>query len=121
MSKRKRFTEEEQRKILEKALGPNFIEPKLFMNDLELIDNTCGKDKLLRYLFIIRFLWFMGEIRPFIGQLKAELTLLDNPEFQKLPTEKQDELLKPIYDNWRHDFFTPESFRKFMEKHGKKP
>ena len=115
-NRRKRYTVDEERKILEKALGQNFEEPKLFMNDVNIIDKLCGKDILLRYIFIIRFLWFLSEIEAHINQNKAENDLTLNPEFQKLPEEKQNELLKPIYDNWRYDFFSPESFDKFIKE-----
>jgi hypothetical protein len=48
--------------------------------------------------------------------MKAEEEIMDKPGFWDLPKLEHDALLKPVYDNWRHDLFSQESFERFLNE-----
>ena len=69
---------------------------------------------------MLRFFWFISEIEAQVKQMKAEDAIMGSLGFFKLPKKKKDELLKPVYDSWRHDLFSPESFERFFKESMKK-
>jgi hypothetical protein len=105
-----------ERELYERVMASNLQLPDLILGDLNLTNQVCGDDKFSRQIFMVRFFWFLSEVKVQINQMNAEQEIRGTPGFYKLPKKKRDELLKPVYDKWRHDLFSPESFQRFFEE-----
>ena len=75
------------------------------------------KDPMANWVFYTRFYWLIEETRKFKEQFDAEEAVFDTPGYWELCEGEQDRRLAPVYANWNHDLFTPESFQRYCEQH----
>jgi hypothetical protein len=71
--------------------------------------------------FLITVLLVLTEVSEQISQQYQEQQIWDSPDFTDLCPGEQDKKLKPLYDNWKRDLFTKESFSRFIEQHMRTP
>jgi hypothetical protein len=81
----------------------------------------CYNDPLMWHIFSLRFYWFLNEVSEQISQQYQEQQIWDSPDFMDLCPGEQDKKLKPLYDSWKRDLFTKESFSRFIEQHMRAP
>ena len=72
-------------------------------------------DNFSKYVFYMRFFWFIDEVSDQIDQQKAESEVYGSAGFFDLCVGEQDRRLAPVYAKWRKDLFTPESFSRFLD------
>jgi hypothetical protein len=75
------------------------------------------KDPMANWVFYTRFYWLIEETRKFKEQFDAEEAVFKTPGYWELCEGEQDRRLVPVYANWNHDLFTPESFQRYCEQH----
>ncbi len=75
------------------------------------------KDPMANWVFYTRFYWLIEETRKFKEQFDAEEAVFNTPGYWELCEGEQDRRLAPVYANWNHDLFTPESFQRYCEQH----
>jgi hypothetical protein len=75
------------------------------------------KDPMANWVFYTRFYWLIEETRKFKEQFDAEEEVLNTPGYWELCEGEQERRLAPVYANWNHDLFTPESFNRYCDLH----
>ncbi|MCW4002460.1 MAG: hypothetical protein NWE95_00905 [Candidatus Bathyarchaeota archaeon] len=75
------------------------------------------KDPVVNWVFYTRFYWLIEETSKFKEQYDAEEAVLNQPGYWELCEGEQQRRLAPVYANWNHDLFTPESFQRYCERH----
>lgn len=75
------------------------------------------KDPLANWIFYTRFYWLIEETRKFKEQYDAEESVFNTSGYWDLCEGEQERLLAPVYANWNHDLFTPESFQRYCDRH----
>ncbi len=75
------------------------------------------KDPMANWVFYTRFYWLIEETRKFKEQFDAEEAVFNTPGYWELCEGEQKRRLAPVYANWNHDLFTPESFNRFCDLH----
>ena len=75
------------------------------------------KDPMANWVFYTRFYWLIEETRKFKEQFDAEEEVFNTPGYWELCEGEQERRLAPVYANWNHDLFTPESFQRYCEQH----
>ena len=75
------------------------------------------KDPMANWVFYTRFYWLIEETRKFKEQFDAEEAVFNTPGYWELCEGEQERRLAPVYANWNHDLFTPESFQRYCEQH----
>ena len=69
------------------------------------------------WVFYTRFYWLIEETRKFKEQYDAEEAVFNTPGYWELCEGEQERRLAPVYADWNHDLFTPESFKRYCERH----
>jgi len=75
------------------------------------------KDPMANWVFYTRFYWLIEETRKFKEQFDAEEAVFNTPGYWELCEGEQERRLAPVYANWNHDLFTPESFQRYCDIH----
>jgi hypothetical protein len=75
------------------------------------------KDPMANWVFYTRFYWLIEETRKFKEQFDAEEAVFNTPGYWELCEGEQERRLAPVYANWNHDLFTPESFQRYCYSH----
>ncbi len=75
------------------------------------------KDPMANWVFYTRFYWLIEETCKFKEQYDAEEEVFNTPGYWELCEGEQERRLAPVYANWNHDLFTPESFNRFCDIH----
>jgi hypothetical protein len=75
------------------------------------------KDPMANWVFYTRFYWLIEETRKFKEQFDAEEEVFKTPGYWELCEGEQKRRLAPVYANWNHDLFTPESFSCYCDIH----
>jgi hypothetical protein len=75
------------------------------------------KDPMANWVFYTRFYWLIEETRKFKEQSDAEEEVFNTPGYWELCEGEQERHLAPVYANWNHNLFTPESFERYCERH----
>ena len=75
------------------------------------------KDPMAGWVFYTRFYWLIEETRKFKEQYDAEEAVFNTPGYWALCEGEQERRLAPVYADWNHDLFTPESFQRYCEQH----
>jgi hypothetical protein len=75
------------------------------------------KDPMTNWVFYTRFYWLIEETRKFKEQFDAEEEVFNTPGYWEQSEGEQERRLAPVYANWNHDLFTPESFQRYCEQH----
>ena len=72
---------------------------------------------MANWIFYTRFYWLIEETRKFKEQYDAEEEVFNTPGYWELCEGEQERRLAPVYANWNHDLFTPESFKRYCDRH----
>ncbi|MGD0071867.1 MAG: hypothetical protein ABSB71_09950 [Candidatus Bathyarchaeia archaeon] len=88
---------------------------------MHLFDNAVAQhahlnDPMCKYIFYERFYWFLSEMKDWLYHVWKESEISNEPGFSDLCAGEQEQKLKPIYDTWRKDWLSAESFTRYMEK-----
>jgi len=71
----------------------------------------------IKYMFYDRFNWFLSDMTEWLSLLNQEFSTYDEPGFFDLCQGEQDKKLKPVMDSWRGDWFSDESFDRWLNAH----
>jgi hypothetical protein len=69
-----------------------------------------------KFVFYLRFFWFLNEIQTMFHHSTMENKIMDEPGFFDLCKGEQVKKLKACYDSWR-EWFSKESFEQWLETH----
>jgi hypothetical protein len=88
---------------------------------MHLFDNAMAQhihlnDPMNKYIFYARFYWFLSEMKEWLYLLWKEEQITREPGFFDLCHGEQNQKLKEVYDNWRKDWLSPESFERYSKK-----
>ena len=89
---------------------------------MHLFDNAVAQyahlnDPLAKYIFYSRFYWFLSEMKDWLYHVYMEDKIESEPGFFDLCEGEQDQKLKQVYDTWRKDWLSPESFERWCKAH----
>jgi hypothetical protein len=75
------------------------------------------KDPMANWIFYTRFYWLIEETRKFKEQYDAEEEVFNTRGYWELCEGEQERRLASVYAAWNHDLFTPESFKRYCDRH----
>ena len=74
------------------------------------------KDPMANLVFYTRFYWLIEETRKLKEQYDGEEAVFNTPGYWELCKGEQERRLAPVYANWNHNLFSPESFERYCER-----